>query len=43
METITYSLKGNQKNSDNYYKKIKSFTDEVLNEFECFETQVILE
>ena len=43
METITYSLKENQKNSDNYYKEIKSFTDEVLNEFGGFETQVILD
>jgi hypothetical protein len=43
METITYSLKGNQKNSDNYYKEIKSFTDDVLNEFEGFGTQVILD
>ena len=34
MEIITYSLKGNQKNSDGYYKEIKSFTDEVLSEFE---------
>ena len=41
MENITYSLKGNQKNSDNYYKEIKSFTDEVFNEFKYFETQVI--
>lgn len=41
METITYSLKGNQQNSDNYYKEIKSFTDEILNEFEGFKTQVI--
>ncbi|WP_424354215.1 DUF116 domain-containing protein [Methanobacterium sp. MBAC-LM] len=41
IETITYSLKGNQKNSDNYYNRIKSFTDEVLNEFKSFETQVI--
>lgn len=43
METITYSLKGNQKNSDNYYKEIKSFTDDVLNEFEGFGTQVVLD
>ena len=43
MKTITYSLKGNQKNSDNYYKEIKSFTDDVLNEFEGFGTQVVLD
>ena len=41
MENITYSLKENQKNSDNYYNEIKSFTDDVLTEFEGFETQVI--
>ncbi|HEX3013207.1 MAG TPA: hypothetical protein VHO92_02895 [Methanobacterium sp.] len=43
METITYSLKGNQNNSDGYYKEIKSFTDAVLAEFECFETSIILD
>lgn len=43
MEAITYSLKLNQKNSNNYYKEIKSFTDEVLNEFEGFETEAILD
>ncbi len=41
METITYSLKGDQNNSDEYYKEIKSFTDEVLREFEYFETSII--
>ena len=34
MEYITYSLKGNQNNSNEYYEEIKSFTDEILNEFE---------
>lgn len=34
IETITYSLKENQKNSNKYYNEIKSFTDDVLNEFE---------
>ncbi len=43
METITYSLKGNQKNSDRYYKEIKSFTDEVLMEFESFENSIVLD
>ena len=43
MKTITYSLKENQKDSDNYYKEIKSFTDEILNEFEGFEAHVILD
>ncbi len=43
METITYSLKRNQKNSDKYYKEIESFTDEVLKEFESFESPIILD
>ncbi|MGB9978901.1 DUF116 domain-containing protein [Methanobacterium sp.] len=43
METITYSLKGNQKDSNKYYKEIKSFTYEVLNEFESFETDTIFD
>lgn len=43
METATYSLKGNQKNSDEYYDDISIFTDEVLREFKGFETQVILD
>lgn len=32
MENITYSLKGNRNNSDDYYKDISKFTDEVLSE-----------
>ena len=43
METITYSLKRNQNNSDNYYKDIKSFTNEVLSEFESFENSIIMD
>ncbi len=43
METITYSIKGNQKNSDKYYTEIKSFTDHVLNEFNDFKTQAVLD
>ena len=34
MKTITYSLRNNQSNSDNYYYKIADFTDKVLNEAE---------
>ncbi len=41
METITYSLKLNQENSNKYYKQIKSFTDEVLRGFERFGTSII--
>jgi hypothetical protein len=41
MEPITYSLKANQINSDEYYKEIKSFTDEILKEFERFDTPII--
>ncbi|HML05205.1 MAG TPA: DUF116 domain-containing protein [Methanobacterium sp.] len=41
MESITYSLKGNRDNSNQYYDEIKSFTDDVLNEFEHFETSAI--
>jgi len=41
MEPITYSLKANQINSDEYYKEIKSFTDEILKEFERFNTPII--
>ena len=43
MEIITYSIKGNQKNSDKYYAEIKSFTDHVLNEFKDFKTQAVLD
>lgn len=43
MEIVTYSLKGNKKNSDKYYKEIKSFTDEVLKEFDSFEIPIILD
>lgn len=43
METITYSLKGNQNDSDKYYEEIKSFTDEVLDEFRHFEASIILD
>jgi hypothetical protein len=38
MEYITYSLKGNQNNSNEYYEEIKSFTDEILNEFDAHST-----
>lgn len=41
MESVTYSLKRNHNNSNEYYEEIKSFTDEFLNEFEYFETSVI--
>lgn len=41
MKPITYSLKANQLNSDEYYTEIKSFTNEILNEFKRFDTQVI--
>lgn len=43
METITYSLKGSQKNSHKHYKEIKSFTNEVLKEFKGFESSIILD
>jgi hypothetical protein len=43
METITYSLKANQSKSDNYYQDIKYFTDEILKEFERFNTSIIPE
>ena len=41
MEPITYSLKANQINSDEYYKEIKSFTDEILKDFERFDPSII--
>jgi len=41
MESITYSLKGTHNNSNEYYEEIKSFTDEILYEFEHFETSAI--
>lgn len=41
METITYSLKMNQKNSNQYYENVRVFTDEVLREFENYENSVI--
>ena len=43
METTAYSLKGNQKDSNKYYEDVKSFTDEVLKEFESFETSIIMD
>jgi len=41
MELLTYSLKANQGKSDNYYKEIKDFTNEILNEFPRFNTSII--
>ena len=41
MEPITYSLKANQINSDEYYIEVKSFTDEILKEFERFDMPII--
>lgn len=41
MESITYSLKANQINSDRYYKDIRLFTDEIIKEFERFNTPII--
>jgi hypothetical protein len=41
METITYSLKINQKNSNQYYDDVRVFTDEVLREFEIYENTII--
>lgn len=41
MEPLTYSLKANQGKSDNYYKEIQDFTDEILNEFPRFNTSLI--
>lgn len=41
METNTYSLKKGQKDSGEYYKDIKTFTDEVLRKFEDFDTSII--
>jgi uncharacterized protein len=36
MNTITYSLKKGQKESNEYYRDVKTFTDEVLIELEVF-------
>ena len=41
MEPITYSLKANQIDSDEYYITVKSFTDEILKEFERFDMPII--
>lgn len=41
MVTVTYSLKMNQKNSNQYYEDIKSFTDVVLREFEGYGNSII--
>lgn len=41
MEPLTYSLQTNQGKSDNYYKDIKDFTKEILNEFPRFKTSII--
>jgi hypothetical protein len=41
MVPITYSLKTNLNKSDNYYKDIKSYTNEILKEFERFNTSLI--
>lgn len=41
MEPITYSLKANQINSDEYYNEIKLFTNEILMEFGRFNTPII--
>lgn len=41
METITYSLKKDQKDSSEYYRDIKTFTDEVLQKFEDFDTSIV--
>ena len=41
MEPITYSLKADQINSNDYYKVVKSFTDQILREFQKFNTSII--
>ena len=41
METSTYSLKLNHKNSNQYYEDIRLFTDEFLKEFESYENSII--
>ncbi|WP_414470265.1 DUF116 domain-containing protein [Methanobacterium sp. ACI-7] len=41
MEITTYSLKLKENNSNQYYEDVRIFTDEVLREFESFETHVI--
>lgn len=41
MEAITYSLKFNQNNSNQYYEDIRVFTDEVLREFESRKNSII--
>ena len=41
MEPITYSLKANLSTSDNYYKEVKSLTDEILEEIKRFDTSLI--
>lgn len=41
MKSVTYSLKGNHNNSNEYYEEIKSFTNEVLNAFKDFEKSAI--
>ena len=30
METITYSIKTGNKSSEDYYREVRAFTDEVL-------------
>lgn len=43
METVTYSLKSNQKNSNEYYEDVRVFTDEVLEEFRDSSSSIISE
>ncbi|MGF7117069.1 DUF116 domain-containing protein [Methanobacterium oryzae] len=41
MESITYSLKRSQNNSNQYYEDVRIFTDELLREFENYENSII--
>ena len=43
MESITYSLTGNNANSDKYYQDVESFTDEVLKVSESYLQEIIPE